>query len=93
MPTSSACPEQYAEGGITRLAEIIDQRTKQPGAGLYLLTTHAGEPIVGNVSALPPGVLDKTGVVAVTYQVKGVETTCAGPRVRSVGRLSSPGGA
>jgi signal transduction histidine kinase len=65
--------EQYSEGGITRLAEIIDQRTKQPGAGLYLLTTHAGEPIVGNVSALPAGVLDRTGVVAVTYQVKGVE--------------------
>ena len=63
--------EQYSEGGITRLVEIIDQRVKQPGAGLYLGTTHAGEPIVGNVSALPPGALDRTGVVAVTYEVKG----------------------
>ena len=65
--------EQYSEGGITRLVEIIDQRVKQPGAGLYLVTTHAGEPIVGNVSALPPGALDKTGVVETTYQVKGIE--------------------
>ena len=64
--------EQYNEGGITRLVEIIDGRVKQPGAGLYLVTTHAGEPIVGNVSALPPGALDRTGVVAVTYEVKGV---------------------
>ena len=64
--------EQYNEGGITRLVEIIDQRVKQPGAGLYLVTTHAGEPIVGNVSALPPRALDKTGVVNVIYEVKGV---------------------
>ncbi len=64
--------EQYNEGGITRLVEIIDQRVKQPGAGLYLVTTHAGEPIVGNVSALPPGALERTGIVGVTYEVKGV---------------------
>ncbi len=64
--------EQYNEGGITRLVEIIDGRVKQPGAGLYLVTTHAGEPIVGNVSALPASALDNTGVVAVTYEVKGV---------------------
>ena len=63
--------EQYVDGGITRLAEIIDQRVKQPGAGLYLLTTHAGEPIVGNVSSLPLGVIDKEGVVETSYEVKG----------------------
>ena len=63
--------EQYTEGGITRLVDIIEQRVKQPGAGLYLVTTHAGEPIVGNVSALPPGALDKSGVVETTYRVKG----------------------
>ena len=63
--------EQYVDGGITRLAEVIDQRVKQPGAGLYLLTTHAGEPIVGNVSSLPLGVIDKEGVVETSYEVKG----------------------
>ena len=63
--------EQYTEGGITRLVEIIDQRVKQPGAGLYLVTTHAGEPLVGNVSSLPTGALDKPGVVETTYRVKG----------------------
>ena len=63
--------EQYVEGGITRLVEVVDQRVKQPGAGLYLVTTHAGESLVGNVASLPTGVLDKTGVVETTYQVKG----------------------
>lgn len=63
--------EQYVEGGITRLVEIVDGRVKQPGAGLYLVTTHAGEPLVGNVAALPTGVLDKTGVVETSYTVKG----------------------
>ena len=63
--------EQYVEGGITRLVEVVDQRVKQPGAGLYLVTTHAGEPLVGNVASLPTGVIDKTGVVETTYFVKG----------------------
>ena len=63
--------EQYVEGGITRLVETVDQRVKQPGAGLYLVTTHAGEPLVGNVASLPPGVLDRTGVVETSYLVKG----------------------
>lgn len=63
--------EQYVEGGITRLVEVVDQRVKQPGAGLYLVTTHAGEPLVGNVASLPPGVIDRTGVVETTYLVKG----------------------
>ncbi len=63
--------EQYVEGGITRLVEIVDQRVKQPGAGLYLVTTHAGEPLVGNVAFLPAGVIDKIGVVETTYRVKG----------------------
>lgn len=63
--------EQYAEGGITRLVDVIDQRVKQPGAGLYLLTTHAGEPIVGNVAELPDGVLDTPGVVETSYKTKG----------------------
>ncbi len=63
--------EQYAGGGISRLVDVIEQRVKQPGAGLYLLTTYAGEPIVGNVASLPLGVLDKTGVVETSYEVKG----------------------
>ena len=63
--------EQYSEGGITRLVEIIDQRVKQPGAGLYLVTTHAGQPLVGNVASLALADLDKSGIVETSYRVKG----------------------
>lgn len=63
--------EQYQDGGITRLVEIIDQRVKQPGAGLYLVTTYAGQPLVGNVAQLPAGALDRPRVVQTTYKVKG----------------------
>ncbi|MGH6831117.1 MAG: two-component sensor histidine kinase, partial [Methylocella sp.] len=31
--------EQYAQGGIRRLVNIIHKRTRRPGAGLYLVTT------------------------------------------------------
>lgn len=67
--------EQYSQGGITTLVDIVERRTKVPGAGLYLVTTHAGEPIAGNVLALPPGVLDRPGVVETSYRVKGDTTT------------------
>ena len=67
--------EQYAQGGITTLVSIVERRTRVPGAGLYLVTTHAGEPIAGNVEALPAGVLDTPGIVETSYRVKGDTTT------------------
>jgi signal transduction histidine kinase len=59
--------EQYAQGGITQLVVAVERRSRQPGAGLYLVTTHAGEPIVGNIASLPPGVLDQPGLVETDY--------------------------
>ena len=59
--------EQYSEGGIAQLVGAIERRSRQPGAGLYLVTTHAGEPIVGNVSSLPEGVLSQPGLVVTDY--------------------------
>lgn len=63
--------EQYSEGGIQRVYDIVEQRIKVPGAGLYLLTTPAGEPIIGNLSSLPAGILDQRGIVETHYRVKG----------------------
>jgi len=60
--------EQYAEGGIRQLASVIERRVKQPGAGLYLVTTYAGEPIAGNITSLPAGVLSHAGTVETNYQ-------------------------
>lgn len=63
--------EQYDEGGVDQLVQTIQRRIRQPGAGLYLLTTFAGEPIVGNIVSLPPGVLAHPGIVETGYQRSG----------------------
>jgi hypothetical protein len=53
--------EQYRLGGIRRLVNIVERRAGEPGASLYLVTTSAGEHIAGNVGALPPEVLERSG--------------------------------
>ena len=63
--------EQYAQGGIRRLVGIILRRTRRPGAGLYLVTTPAGEPIAGNIVSLPPDILARPGLVEMAYQPPG----------------------
>jgi signal transduction histidine kinase len=63
--------EQYAEGGIRRLVDAIERRTREPGAGLYLVTTFAGEPIAGNIASLPLNILTRPGAVETTYQRPG----------------------
>ncbi len=63
--------EQYEAGNINQLVQAIQRRIRQPGADLYLLTTHAGEPIVGNIVSLPPGVLNRPGLVETDYQRSG----------------------
>ncbi len=60
--------EQYDTGGIRNLVEIVERRSKQPGASLYLVTTFAGQTLAGNVSTLPPGVIDRPGLVETSYE-------------------------
>jgi signal transduction histidine kinase len=63
----SGLSEQYRIGGLRRLVGIVEQRARQPGASLYLVTTPNGERVVGNVGALPPGTLDRPGQREVDY--------------------------
>lgn len=63
--------EQYSQGGIIQLVRAVQRRAARPGAGLYLLTTHVGEPIAGNVVSLPPGVLAQSGLVETDYLREG----------------------
>ncbi len=60
--------EQYRQLGIRGLVEAVERRARQPGASLYLVTTFAGETVVGNLAALPPGVIQRPGVVETGYQ-------------------------
>lgn len=59
--------EQQRLGGIRRLVNIVEQRSRGPGASLYLVTTPVGERIAGNVEAIPPGTLDRTGESEIDY--------------------------
>jgi signal transduction histidine kinase len=60
--------EQYRLGGIRRLVIVVDGRARRPGSSLYLVTTHAGEALAGNVTALPPGTLDKAAWLETDYR-------------------------
>ncbi|WP_205800130.1 HAMP domain-containing sensor histidine kinase [Microvirga terricola] len=59
--------EQYRNGGLRRLVNVVDRRSRAPGASLYLVTTFAGEKIAGNISALPPGAIDQAGQFETAY--------------------------
>lgn len=59
--------EQQRLGGIRRLVQIIERRSRGPGASLYLVTTPLGERVAGNIEALPPGTLDRQGESEIEY--------------------------
>ncbi|WP_232630932.1 sensor histidine kinase [Methylobacterium sp. Leaf118] len=60
--------EQYTAGGLRRLIAVVERRAREPGASLYLVTTPAGEQIVGNVSRVPVGVLTTPGQYEGPYE-------------------------
>ncbi len=59
--------EQYTAGGLRRLISVVERRAGEPGASLYLVTTPAGEHIVGNVGGLPAGIIGRPGQVEASY--------------------------
>jgi len=63
--------EQYKSGGLRRLISVVERRAGEPGASLYLVTTAAGEHVVGNVGALPAGVLADPGQIEAAYARSG----------------------
>ena len=60
--------EQYDSGGLRRLGLVLAARSRAPGGSLYLLTDAIGEPLVGNVSQLPPSLTLATGFGETRYQ-------------------------
>ncbi len=51
----------YQRGGLPLLVRMIDRRSRQPGANLYLIADPNGRILSGNVQALEPGVLETEG--------------------------------
>jgi signal transduction histidine kinase len=60
--------EQYRLQSVRRLVTAVDNRARQPGSNLYLLTTFSGEMLAGNVGSLTPGVLDHAGWSETMYR-------------------------
>jgi signal transduction histidine kinase len=65
--------ERYRAGGLATLVKVIEDRSRQPGASLYLVTDFRGHYVAGNVAALPKWVMEKRGSIdqAVPYQRLG----------------------
>ncbi|KQP16280.1 HAMP domain-containing sensor histidine kinase [Methylobacterium sp. Leaf93] len=63
--------EQYKAGGLRRLISVVERRAGEPGASLYLVTTAAGERVVGNVGALADGTLTQPGQTEAAYARSG----------------------
>lgn len=51
----------YQRGGLPVLVRFVEQRSRQPGASLYLLADPNGRILSGNVATLEPGVLEVEG--------------------------------
>jgi signal transduction histidine kinase len=66
-----ALSEQYTQGGIRQLTDAVERRVRAPGGSLYLLTTQAGDVIVGNID--PPRFIpiEKDELVETIYQRRG----------------------
>jgi len=82
--------EQYRIGGLRRLVNVVERRSRAPGASLYLVTTNTGERIAGNIGALPPGVIDRPGQFETAYS--RTDDTEAAPSHAIVRVYLLPGG-
>src|SRR5690606_6420530 len=51
----------YERGGVPTLVRVVGNRSRQPGANLYLIADPNGRVLAGNVESLDPGVLALTG--------------------------------
>jgi signal transduction histidine kinase len=51
----------YQRGGLPSLVRVVGQRSRQPGANLYLIADGQGRILAGNVESLEPGVLEIEG--------------------------------
>ncbi|MBZ9674821.1 sensor histidine kinase [Mesorhizobium sp. ES1-1] len=51
----------YQRGGLPILVRVVEQRSRQPGANLYLIADTNGQILTGNVQSLEPGVLETEG--------------------------------
>jgi len=62
--------EQYRQGGLTSLINVIRTRARKDSANVYLLTDFRGRPLAGNLAALPAGTARGNGWVNFPYTIE-----------------------
>ncbi|GHC69231.1 sensor histidine kinase [Limoniibacter endophyticus] len=72
--------EGYRRGGLPALVRVIERRSRQPGANLYLLADPNGRVLSGNVQAIDPRVLAMEGWTEqpIRYQRYGDQRNAGG---------------
>lgn len=65
--------DRYKSVGFLGMLSAIDERARQPGSFLYIVTAPNGQPLTGNVATLPANVLDKSGVHETEYTRLGAD--------------------
>ncbi|TGQ11891.1 MULTISPECIES: HAMP domain-containing sensor histidine kinase [unclassified Mesorhizobium] len=53
--------QAYQRGGLPVLVRVVENRSRQPGANLYLIADANGQILTGNVQSLEPGVIETQG--------------------------------
>lgn len=87
-----ALDEQYQIGGIRRLIDVVESRAQQPGSNLYLVTSHTGATLSGNVADIGNLTLGKAGWSEIAYR-RTDEAADAAHDSRALVRVSLlPGG-
>jgi len=72
--------EQYRLGGLSRLNQVVAQRSASAGAGLYLIADPDSQRVSGNLASPSPALLEKRGRVQFPYRAPapgGKETRLA----------------
>jgi signal transduction histidine kinase len=62
--------EQGRSGGIAAIFRVIEERSHQPGASLYLITDLNGRILAGNISQVPADLFQRSGMgpITVSYE-------------------------
>ncbi len=59
--------------GLTGIVAAIEQRSRVPGASLYVIADASGNVVAGNVTEVPPALLQRSGLDPVTIPYKRLE--------------------
>ena len=82
--------EQGRSGGLPAIFDAVEQRSHEPGASLYLITDANGRILAGNVSEVPPSLMERSGLGPVTVPYQRYAEN--GQRLAMVQVLRLPGG-